>query len=130
MSTESTDYGSEAGRVYRVRMGLGRSAYAVKLIGADSWAIGGNAFAGKFALGGVRSCQSSVIAMMNDKLHEEHEDENGAESDHNGCAGRRIHLDAEPAAQRGDDRAHGPANGEPQTDTIGKQHRDRADDWN
>src|SRR4029077_13792568 len=86
-------------------------------------AVGGDAFAGKFAPGGVGSCQRGVIAVMNDQMHEEHQDENGTESDNDSCDGQRIPFDAEPPAQRGADRAHGPADGEPGAEAIRKQHR-------
>jgi len=69
-----------------------------------------------------------MVAVMNDQMHEEHQDEDGAEGDDDGCAGWRVQLDAEPATQSRDHGAHGPADGETRADAIREEHC--ADAWN
>ena len=65
-----------------------------------SGAVGGHTFACELALRGVRAAQRRVVAVVNDQVHEEHQDQHSTEGDNNGCAGRGIQLDAEPTTQR------------------------------
>ena len=74
-------------------------------------APGVDPFAGEFALRGMSASERGSIAMMQDQMSEKHEDEDGAKGDDDGGAGGGIELNAEPAAQGGNDCAHGPAYG-------------------
>src|SRR5215475_8040411 len=79
-----------------------RAARSARLarIGSFLWAaVGGCTFASKFPLGCLSSGESGVIAVMHDEMCEEHQDEYATKGDDDRCAGRRIQLDAEPAAE-------------------------------
>ena len=41
-----------------------------------------------------------MVAVMNDQVQEEHQDQDGAEGDDDGGAGGRVQLNAEPATER------------------------------
>src|SRR5215475_437974 len=66
--------------------------------------------------------------MVQDQVKQEHDDEDGAEGNHDGGTGRRIDDDAEIAAESGDEGAHGPANGEARADAVSEEHGANAGD--
>ena len=51
------------------------------------WVRAGDAFLREFPPSGGGSGESGAAAMMHDKVHEKHEDQDAAEGDHNGSAG-------------------------------------------
>src|ERR1700704_2307641 len=55
-------------------------------------------------------------------MQEKHDDEDAAEGYDDGGAGGGVELDAQIHAQRGDESAHGPANGQARTDAVRKEH--------
>ena len=71
----------------------------------------GDAFVGEFPLGGAGAGELGGAAVVDDDVDEEHQDEDAAESYDDGGAGRSVELNAQVAAERGDQRAHGPADG-------------------
>src|SRR6266851_7833709 len=93
------------------------------------FAIGGSG-GFEFALSGNAAFQfTSGAAMVQHEMQQKHNDEDAAKRDDDGGAGRRVKLDAQIDAQRGDQRAHSPADGEAGTDAVGKEHgADAGDD--
>src|SRR5438270_139673 len=62
------------------------------------------------------------VAMKKQQVDEEHQDQNPSEGADDGGAGWGVEADREVDPQGGDQGAHGPANGEPGADAVGKQH--------
>src|SRR6266851_4295266 len=92
------------------------------------FAIGGSG-GFEFALSGNAAFQfTSGAAMVQHEMQQKHNDEDAAKRDDDGGAGRRVKLDAQIDAQRGDQRAHSPADGEAGTDAVGKEHGANAGD--
>src|SRR5215469_12657886 len=62
------------------------------------------------------------IAMKKQQVDEEHQDQDPSEGADDGGAGWGVQANREIDPQGGDQGAHGPANGEPGADAVGKQH--------
>src|SRR5260370_36787394 len=60
--------------------------------------------------------------MVPDEVHKEHQHQDATESDHDGGASGRIENHTEITAERGDERAHGPADGEARANAVREKH--------